>query len=590
MARLKLQIQRPWIPYIIFVVTLTLTLLATFYVNEAIYMQDRFRFNSSVLDTNTNIRTQLETYIALLRGTTGLFAAEPNITKEEFTNYVNTLNIQKNYAGAMGLGYVQKVENNELGSFIQLTQQQDNENFMVRSEANRSEYDIVRFLTRKDNKIAASIGFDMNSNSIYKNAMDLARDSGSPYASGKLVLIDKPTHKKIALFVIFTPVYQGGVVPTTIQDRRNKIMGYVFIPFNVDTLLKQIFGNRSIPELLNFQIYDSNKTENNNLLYDNISNYKVSYEGFPRFKDTRSFISGGNTWLINYTNSIQFDLESEKNLPTIIFIGGLLVSLMFFMLSRSQYIARTNAEIAANKLKSSQRELQKAINHRDNFISIASHELKTPLTSLKVYAEVLLRQFNIKGDKKTTDYLLKINKQIDKLNLLIQDLLDVSKIQTNQMTFREEKFDVNDMAKEVIDNVQQIADHHTITLVGSIRKKVWGDRERLSQVLMNLLTNAIKYSPKANKIVVTLKQTDNKAVVSVKDFGIGINKEHQKRIFDRFYRISDTKGRTFPGLGIGLFISQAIISRHKGEISLASQMGHGSTFRFIIPFDKKDFN
>jgi signal transduction histidine kinase len=260
------------------------------------------------------------------------------------------------------------------------------------------------------------------------------------------------------------------------------------------------------------------------------------------------------------------------------------------MLTRSQYMARTHAEIAANKLQSSQRELQRAISHRDNFISIASHELKTPLTSLKVYAEVLLRQFNVKGDKKTTEYLIKINRQIDKLSLLIQDLLDVSRIQTNQMNFREEKFDLNDVAKEVIDNVQQIADHHQIKLSGAIKKKIWGDRERISQVLMNLLTNAIKYSPKADKIIVTLKETNLDAIISVKDFGIGINKEHQKKIFDRFYRISDTKGRTFPGLGIGLFISLAIIRRHGGEITLTSQMGQGSIFRFTIPFQKKHFD
>jgi len=231
--------------------------------------------------------------------------------------------------------------------------------------------------------------------------------------------------------------------------------------------------------------------------------------------------------------------------------------------------------------------LQKAISHRDNFISIASHELKTPVTSLKVYAEILLRQFKNKGDEKTLDYLIKINKQIDKLTALIQDLLNVSRIQKNQMAYRMELCDLNELAKEAVENTQQITDHHKILLKGKIKRKILCDRERISQVIINLLTNAIKYSPLADKIIVTLSQNKKETLIAVSDFGIGISKEHQRKVFDRFYRISDTNGETYPGLGIGLFISQAIVKRHGGEIKIISVAGKGSTFRFNLPFTKK---
>src|SRR6185437_12595791 len=109
MARIKFRIQRPWIPYIIFAITLALTLLTTFYVSRATYTEDRLRFLNAVQDTNTNIETRLQTYIALLRGTAGLFAAEQNVTKDQFTSFIDRLNLGKNYIGTQGIGYVQIV-------------------------------------------------------------------------------------------------------------------------------------------------------------------------------------------------------------------------------------------------------------------------------------------------------------------------------------------------------------------------------------------------------------------------------------------------------------------------------------------------
>ncbi len=587
MARIKLRIQRPWIPYIIFIVTLTLTLLTTYYVSNATYTEDRLRFFNAVQDTNINIETRLQTYIALLRGTAGLFAAEPAVTQQQFTSFINRLNLQKNYPGTQGIGFIQIVTNNDKNTFIQTVQSQENEQFTINPQGNRPVYYVVRYFVRRDQQAPSNIGTDMFVTSIRRSAMEKARDTGTSVISGKVVGLTQDTHKKVIGFIIFTPVYRSGEVPSTLAARRANIQGFVYSPFQINVLLTGIVGNRRIPQLLNYQIYDGTQLNNTNLLHSSRTIIKEEATNYlPRFHDTRHIVIAGRTWTIVFTNQPQFEVESENNLSTLIFIGGLLISLMFFTLSRSQYLARTNAEIAATRLQFSQKELQKAVTHRDNFISIASHELKTPLTSLKVYAEVLLRQFSKKGDEKTADYLKKMNRQIDKLNLLIQDLLDISRIQTKQLSFRIEKFDMNEVVKEVTENTQQITNHHRIALRGSIKRSVWGDRERIGQVLVNLLTNAIKYSPHANKIIVSMKETNEHAIITVQDFGIGISKEHQKKIFDRFYRVTDTNEHTYPGLGIGLFISQAIIKRHGGEISLTSKQGSGSLFRFTIPFNK----
>jgi signal transduction histidine kinase len=581
MTRIKLSIQRPWIPYIVLIVSLTTTLIATYYVGIETYEQDHLRFLNAVQDTTTNIETHMQTYIALLRGTAGLFAADPNLSQQQFMAYVTRLNLESNYPGTQGIGLVQQVDNNNIDEFIQTEQAALGNQFTINPPGNRAEYYVVSYYVRRDKQDPSSLGQDMYNNPIQRKAMDIARDTGLPTASQK---ISSSNNNNIG-FSIYVPLYSSGNAPSTVEQRRANLVGFVYSPFQMNVLLAGILGNRSLPQLLNYQIYDGKQLNSSSLLHNTVLNNSNSDYNFKnKFSATRHIPIAGRIWTTVYSNNQQFDAESENNFSLLIFVGGLFISILFFVLSRSQYVARKNAEISTIKLRQSQLELQKALSHRDNFISIASHELKTPVTSLKVYAEVLLQRSEKKGDKETTDYLTKIIRQIDKLTMLIQDLLNVTRIQSNQLTFRKEKFDLTTLVEEVVETTQQIDSQHEILIHGKINKKIWGDSERISQVITNLLTNALKYSPKSHKVIVGMKESEKEAIVSVRDYGIGVGKEHQKKIFDRFYRISE---QTYPGLGIGLYISQSIIKRHGGVIAVISHKGKGSTFQFALPYTKK---
>ncbi len=535
MARIKLVIHRPWIPYIILILTLTLTILSTFYISRATHIEDRLRFLNAVQDTSNSISDRMNIYVTLLRSIAGLYASIPDISKDQFDQYINQLHLQKNYPAVQGIGFIQLVHDNEKESFIQSIQNNINPQFTIYPSGDRSIYYVVRYLRLRTNQPPSSIGYDMGTNPVRLNALEIARDKGIPTMSGKVDLLSKGETITQSGFLIFIPIYSDGGIPTTISERRAKIVGFVYSPFETNTFFQGILGDKTLPQLLNVQIYDGKNITQSTVLHDSRSSMdKANSLYLPKFQVSKSIIVAGEIWTVIFSNHPEFESESQEDLSFFVFIGGLLVSIMLFMLSRSQYIARANAENVAIKLQYSQKELQKAIGLRDNFISIASHELKTPVTSLKVYTEMLLRKFSQKGDIQTTDYLSKIIKQIDKLTMLIQDLLNVSRIESNQLTFRIEKFDLNTMVKEVIDNTQQIDPRHTIILKGKIKKSVWGDRERIGQVLINLLNNASKYSPKSDKLIVILKDSTKGAVVSVEDFGIGINKTHQKKYLIAF--------------------------------------------------------
>jgi PAS domain S-box-containing protein len=220
---------------------------------------------------------------------------------------------------------------------------------------------------------------------------------------------------------------------------------------------------------------------------------------------------------------------------------------------------------------------------KDEFISMASHELKTPVTSLKGFTQVLYRRFKKRGEEEPLSFLARMDGQLNKLTKLINDLLDLSKIQTGKLTVQEEAFDLADVVGDIVDTLQATSQTHQLVFEETTHLEVFGDKDRIEQVLINLLTNAIKYSPQADRVIIRVSAEHEQALVSVQDFGIGIAEANQQKIFERFYQVTDPMERTFPGLGIGLFISNEIIKQHHGRMWVISSKGEGATFYFTLP-------
>jgi PAS domain S-box-containing protein len=220
---------------------------------------------------------------------------------------------------------------------------------------------------------------------------------------------------------------------------------------------------------------------------------------------------------------------------------------------------------------------------KDEFLNIASHELKTPVTSLKGFTQILQMKFEKEGNDLAVGLLSKMDKQVDKLTKLIVDLLDATKIENGQLKLTKEDFDFNELVAEIVEEMQRTTDNQKIITKLSATTIINGDKNRIGQVITNLISNAIKYSPKSGEIIVFTLQEKNNVKLCVQDFGIGISIEKQPKIFDRFFRVSGQNQDTYPGLGLGLYISSEIIKRHKGKISVESVPDKGSTFCFTLP-------
>ncbi len=232
-------------------------------------------------------------------------------------------------------------------------------------------------------------------------------------------------------------------------------------------------------------------------------------------------------------------------------------------------------------LEASQKLTEKLLKQRDEFISIASHEMKTPLTTAKGYLELLLSSLS-EEDPSTYLFANRANNSLDKLHDLVSELLDASKIQNGKLNYNITTFDFNEMLNVTIEDIQYSSKNHAIQKTGKVTKAVIGDRGRLQQVIINLLTNAIKYSPNADTVLVNVEEKEKVIQLSVKDFGIGIACQHINKIFGRYYRVEE-HSKLFQGLGIGLYISYDIIKRHHGAMWVESEPEKGSTFYFTLP-------
>ena len=284
---------------------------------------------------------------------------------------------------------------------------------------------------------------------------------------------------------------------------------------------------------------------------------------------------------------------NERLFSSQLFIGVTAVTFLSFSAAISE---RRKAQTETYRLN---HELEKALIRRttelmkekeieklkDEFVAVASHELKTPITIIKAYAGILDKNLRLSKDKKMAIAASSINRQADKLTRFVAELLDVSRIESGNLDLHESKFDLTALIKMIISEFQNTSQTHRV--IDEVKKLPYftGDQNFIEQVMLNLLNNAVKYSPKADKVIVKSSVNRRTITISVQDFGSGIPKKDLTQIFKRFYRTTDRNKRkqAVSGIGLGLYIASEIIRQHGGTIWAESKLGRGSTISFSLP-------
>jgi PAS domain S-box-containing protein len=350
--------KRGWVPFFSLLLGLVATLIATWLVANYFEIKARAEFNDAAQAASESIEKQVEAYIALLRGCSGLFAVQRQVNAGQFRAFVDRLQITEEYPGLQGIGYAPRIRLGEEQALVARMRAQGMPEFRIWPETEHPEYFPVSFLEPADRRNRVALGYDMFSDPVRRAAMESARDSGTAAASGKVTLVQEIEGPRQAGFLIYVPVYREGDVPATIAERRATLQGFAYSPFRADDLLREIIdpGGREIFQL---GVYDGHRIEQTNLLH--IASEANGRPRESRWRSTRTIDVAGRLWTLRFQSQPAFDARAQGGrIPLLIFFFGVLVSLLLFYFTNAEARARQTAEQAAARLKRSREALRQS--------------------------------------------------------------------------------------------------------------------------------------------------------------------------------------------------------------------------------------
>jgi two-component system, chemotaxis family, CheB/CheR fusion protein len=225
--------------------------------------------------------------------------------------------------------------------------------------------------------------------------------------------------------------------------------------------------------------------------------------------------------------------------------------------------------------------------HKDEFIAIASHELRTPVTSIKAYSELIIEMLGEDDQSNVQNLASKLGLQVNRLTQLVSDLLDTTRLTSGHLSLSKIELDVNEVIKECRESLEEVTATHLVRVQTGDVPHIYADKQRILQVLTNLVSNAIKYSPKGSEVTISTERQDGSVLISVEDSGIGISADSQKMLFEKFSRAGNETINSLPGIGLGLYITSQIVKMHGGTITVDSKEGRGSRFTLSLPVPVK---
>jgi signal transduction histidine kinase/CHASE1-domain containing sensor protein len=354
--------RRVLLPYLILLLGLCFTIVVYYHFSRLTYEQDESRFLKSVQEIQDDIQLRVQTSMALLRAGTGLFAASDTVEIEEFDRFVQQIELERNYPGIHGIGFSRRFTPQELPAIVERMRQVDFPDFHVWPNYSRDEYHAIVYLQPQNISNKAAMGFDMFTEAVRRQAMERARDDGGPAASGRVVLVQERTDPQNQQpgFLIYAPVYRKGMPLSNIEERRRALAGFVYSPYRADDFLEP--STRQKDYGVTFQVYDGSDETPANLMH---AEPDFGSTANPRFKLSVPEDVAGRRWTIAFVTKPSFEASSSRPYLKYTLIVGVLLSGLFFGVSRAQVTARMSAERSAAELKESESTVRKTLVERE---------------------------------------------------------------------------------------------------------------------------------------------------------------------------------------------------------------------------------
>ncbi len=586
-----------WVPRLLLALGCLLSVGATWFVALTEGARARATFQVGATETRRQLEDRLKASLDVVRVGTALLAINSEINHEDFGAFVEALQLSDRYPGIEGIGFSQRVRRGDLRSFVRAIRLDGVSPFRVWPAGGRPEYHPIILFEPRAGRGQVELGFDLWTDPVERAAMERARDTGEPSASGGVGawgFEDGPQSD----FVLYVPVYRVKAAIRTVRQRRRALIGFVFGPVRLQEVIPQIV--KATTPSVALDLYDETSAGSPTLIYRSAGDAATS-----RFNSLESVQFAGRQWRLALRSS---EAPAGVMSPTAwrsLWVG-LLLSVLVFLITRSQVrawetAAHQESELRASEqaLRQSESELQDVVAReriartqieaadrvKDEFLATLSHELRTPLNTVLGWL-TMLRTGSMREDQRT--HALEVIERNARLQAqLIEDLLDVSRIVTGKLRLETRPLMLAPAVSTVLEALRPTAEAKGVTLQPLIdveTTKILGDPSRVQQIFWNLLSNAIKFTPPGGHVSVELTKDDGRYVeVTVRDTGIGIPPAFLPQIFERFRQADSSTTRAHSGVGLGLSIVRDLVKLHGGSVEAHSDGADRGT-SFVVRF------
>lgn len=566
-------------PVLVFVVALLATGSLSAYLLQSVARSDAVAFEHEATRTAQAMQERLDLTVTLLRGAAGLFEASHAVSRPEFAAYVARLRLRELYPGVLGIGYSQALQPQDVPAFERQARA-SLPAFRVWPEQPRAEITSILYLEPQDDRNRVALGFDMTTEPTRRAAMHAARDSGLPQSSGRVTLVQEIDEDKQAGFLIYLPLYRGGGVPKSEQARRDALLGYVYSPLRVGDLFRGSRGDD--PKRLDYELFADLEGSPGSLL----RRTRHGEHAAPRFRSEHLLHVPGRQWLVRFASRSDFDTLSPKRLAPGLALLSIATSLLLGGITLLQVRARRGAEQlaeAAQRNAALYDELATAARRKDEFLAMLGHELRNPLAPIVTAVDALQR--GVPSDRAGRLYQI-IGRQAQHLTHLVNDLLDAARITTGRITVRPVPMLVDEALHNAVEAMQPRLNERGQQLHvqhSGLPAPLVADPTRLTQVLINLLHNASKFSPNGASIDLQVDEQPEAVVFTVRDRGVGIEPAALSKVFELFAQAGE-RDPSHGGLGIGLALVKRLVELHGGTVTASSAgLGQGAEFTVRLP-------
>ncbi len=546
---------------IIFILGLTATYVTWNESRDKTFQRTETQQKEITNSLESGIRTKTTAIEEILHGTMS-FTSNYDFNSDRFSKYLDSLKISQRYSSIDSIGYIALIDSEELEPILAIMRQTIDPNFTIYPSSKQEKYAPVLFIKSIADKYKRSniLGLNLFSDKKFSELLEKANKESKPTFSGLTSFTGYKDNDSQSSIVYISPIYSSS------NQISANITGYVFATIRASSMIRNVVA--AIDPNINVSVYDSKIIDKSKLLYG-------IYDKNTTDDYLKTFNIGGRSWLIDLRANTNTSSNSNNQSGTLLILGlvlSLLISLFLLFVIKS---------------KSREIELEKQLDidsAKEDLISLASHQLRTPATSVKQYLGLVLEGYVGDITKEQEMMLTKANESNERQLAVVNQILNLSKLDNNSVTLKKIQVDLISLANDVILDQTLLLSDMDVT-VKPKESKIFADVDPLymRMVIENLVTNAAKYSSTSTNIDIEISESQEEFCVAIRDYGIGIESEDLDNLFVLFNRIDNDLTTNISGTGIGLYISKLIVNLHGGTIEVESVIGEGSTFKVCLP-------